>query len=160
MPKAPIIVYKQKLITAMINSYELVSLIDQNYVNENECVGSEHLVYSNIYPYYYIPEVQTNMKTYVLLKVDISKRIDNMYDRVKVYILIFTHQDIMKVQSSNGTRVDLISDIITKMFNNRDDFGFGEMVLTSNCEISINTTYRGRELIFMVDEFNSSICDE
>ena len=46
------------------------------------------------------------------------------------------------------------------LFNGRDDFGFGEMELKSNAEININTTYRGRELRFFVEDFNADACKD
>lgn len=122
------------------------------------CEESESLVYKNIFPFYYIPETQTEAKSYVVLKVDFPRRIDKMYKNVRVYILIFCHQDIMQVQNANGTRIDLMSEVVESLFNTRDDFGFGEMVLSSDCEVNINNTYRGREMIFTVEDFNSDAC--
>ena len=71
-----------------------------------------------------------------------------------------SHQDIMKVEDASGTRIDLMGEIIEDLFNGRDDFGFGEMELKSNVEININTTYRGRELRFVVEDFNSDACKD
>ena len=66
----------------------------------------------------------------------------------------------MKVEDENGTRIDLMGEIIEDLFNGRDDFGFGEMELKSNAEININTTYRGRELRFFVEDFNADACKD
>ena len=64
------------------------------------------------------------------------------------------------MKCKNGTRIDLMGEIVEELFNGRDDFGFGEMELKSNVEININTTYRGRELRFVVEDFNSDACKD
>ena len=83
-----------------------------------------------------------------------------IYNKAEVYICVMSHQDIMIVEDAGGTRIDLMGEIIEDLFNGRDDFGFGEMELKSNTEININTTYRGRELRFFVEDFNADACKD
>ena len=155
---SPIVRYKNKLITSISSSPDLVELVNSDYVDNGECVDSRRLVYKQFFPYYYIPETQTEAKSYVIMKVNGLGIKGKLYNKVEVYICVMSHQDIMECKG--GTRIDLMGEIVEELFNGRDDFGFGEMELKSNIEININTTYRGRELRFVVEDFNSDACKD
>lgn len=157
---SPIKRYKKKLMSTIVTSPELVSLVNDDYVEDGECVDSDYLVYKQFFPYYYIPETQTEAKPYVIMKVNGLGVKEKLYNKVEVYICVMSHQDIMKVADTSGTRIDLMGEIIEELFNGRDDFGFGEMELKSNMEVNINTTYRGRELRFLVEDFNADACKD
>ena len=155
---SPIVRYKKKLMSAIITSPELVELVNDDYVEDGECVDSDYLIYKQFFPYYYIPETQTETKSYVIMKVNGLGIRGKLYNKVEVYICVMSHQDIMEVKG--GTRIDLMGEIVEELFNGRDDFGFGEMELKSDVEVNINTTYRGRELRFVVEDFNSDACKD
>lgn len=157
---SPINRYKKKLMSAIITSPELVELVNDDYVEDGECVDSDHLIYKQFFPYYYIPETQTETKSYVIMKVNGLGIRGKIYNKVEVYICVMAHQDIMEIKGKGGARIDLMGEIVEELFNGRDDFGFGEMELKSNIEININTTYRGRELRFLVEDFNSDACKD
>ena len=155
---SPIVRYKNKLITSISSSPDLVELVNADYVDNGECVDSRRLVYKQFFPYYYIPETQTEAKPYVIMKVNGLGIMGKLYNKVEVYICVMSHQDIMECKG--GTRIDLMGEIVEELFNGRDDFGFGEMELKSNVEININPTYRGRELRFVVEDFNADACKD
>lgn len=157
---SPITRYKRKLLSSIVNSPELISLIDNNYVIDGECVDvDDGLVYKQIFPFYYIPETQDKQLAYVMMKVNGLGIRNKIYNKVEVYICVAAHQGIMQVKNGNGTRIDLMGEIIEELFNGRDDFGFGEMDLAMNYEDSINNTHRCRILKFVVEDFNSSACE-
>ena len=156
---SPIVRYKKKLITAIVTSPELVTLINDDYIDENgECVDSDELIYKQIFPYYYIPETQNEQKSYVIMKVNGLGIKNKIYNKAEVFICVISHQGIMKAKG--GTRIDKMGEIVEELFNGRDDFGFGEMELVSNIESEINTTHRCRILRFMVEDFNSDACKD
>ena len=48
---SPIVRYKQNLFPAIVKSPELVTLINDDYIDENgECVDSDELIYKQIFP--------------------------------------------------------------------------------------------------------------
>ena len=157
---SPITRYKSKLMSSIINSPELIALVNDSYIEDGEIIDANGLVYKQIFPFYYIPDTQTETLSYVLMKVNGLGVSGKIYNKAEVYICVMSHQDIMKVEDANGTRIDLMGEIIEDLFNGRDDFGFGEMELKSNAEININTTYRGRELRFFVEDFNADACKD
>lgn len=157
---SPITRYKNKLMSSIINSPELIALVNDSYIEDGEIIDANGLVYKQIFPFYYIPDTQTETLSYVIMKVNGLGVSGKIYNKAEVYICVMSHQDIMKVEDAGGTRIDLMGEIIEDLFNGRDDFGFGEMELKSNAEININTTYRGRELRFFVEDFNADACKD
>lgn len=156
---SPIVRYKKKLMSCIVNSPELISLINENYVEDGECTNADELIYKQIFPFYYIPETQTETLAYVIMKVDGLGINNKIYNKATVYICVISHQDIMETRRG-GTRIDLMGEIIEDLFNGKDDFGFGEMELKSNIEDSINSTHRCRVLKFAVEDFNSDACQD
>ena len=157
---SPITRYKNKLMSSIINSPKLIALVNDSYIEDGEIIDANDLVYKQIFPFYYIPDTQTETLSYVIMKVNGLGVSGKIYNKAEVYICVMSHQDIMKVEDAGGTRIDLMGEIIEDLFNGRDDFGFGEMELKSNAEININTTYRGRELRFFVEDFNADACKD
>lgn len=157
---SPITRYKRKLVSAIVNSPDLISLIDDKYIIDGECIDADDLIYKQIFPHYYIPETQDEQLAYILMKVNglgIRKKI---YNRVEVYIYVVAHQGIMQVKNGDGTRIDMMGEIVEDLFNGNDDFGFGEMELVGNYEDSINNLHRCRVLRFTVEDFNSDACKD
>lgn len=156
---SPIIRYKRKLISSIVNSPDLISLINSDYIEDGECVDSENLVYKQIFPFYYIPDTQKEAKSYVIMKVNGLGMKNKIYNKAEVIICVISHQDIMEMKTGE-TRIDLMGEKIEELFNGRDDFGFGEMELKFNHEDEINTNHRCRILKFMVEDFNADACKD
>lgn len=156
---SPISRYKRKLITSIVNSPDLITLVNDDYVEDGECVNSDDLIYQQIFPYYYIPETQTEAQSYVIMKVNGLGIKNKIYNKAEVYICVVSHQERMQAKGG-GTRIDLMGEVIEELFNGRDDFGFGEMELISNIESEVNSTHRCRILRFMVEDFNADACPD
>lgn len=157
---SPITRYKKKLMTSIVTSPDLITLVNNKYINEDgECENSDELIYKQIFPYYYIPETQTEAQSYVIMKVNGLGIKNKIYNKAEVYICVVSHQDAMK-SKGGGTRIDLMGEAVEELFNGRDDFGFGEMELVSNIESEINTNHRCRILRFMVEDFNADACSD
>lgn len=154
---SPITRYKKKLVTSIATSPDLVSLLNEEYVEDGECVDSDELIYKQIFPYYFIPETQNDQKSYVIMKVNGLGLKNKIYNKAEVYICVISHQGCMKT-NDGGTRIDLMGEIVEELFNGRDDFGFGEMELVSNVESEINANHRCRILRFVVEDFNADAC--
>ena len=156
---SPIIRYKRKLISSIVNSPNLISLINSDYIEDGECVDSEKLVYKQIFPFYYIPDTQKEAKSYVIMKVNGLGMKNKIYNKAEVIICVISHQDIMEMKTGE-TRIDSMGEMIEELFNGRDDFGFGEMELKFNHEDEINTNHRCRVLKFVVEDFNADACSD
>lgn len=158
---SPITRYKIKLMSTMINSPDLINLVNDKYTEDNLCnENTDELIYKQLFPFYYIPDVQTDKLSYIMMKIDIFGTKKKLYNRVDVYICVMSHQDCMQVQNEPGTRIDLMAECVERLFSGRDDFGFGEMALVGNQESSITDKHRCRILRFSVEDFNANACKD
>lgn len=123
----------------------------------------EDLVYKRIFPFYYIPDVITNVNTYIMIEIDIRSN-----NRVKLYaypVITFTvlcHQDDMKLSLSgiSATRADYLAELIDKKYNGAKGFGIGKLELRTNIAGNLNEKFRFRQLTFYGVDLNDGLCGE
>lgn len=141
------------------------TIIDALGLNESE--SPDDLVWVRLYPHYYIPQTEDEVKTYILVEIDIPERRKNYYKSesdVWVYptivFYVLTHQEDMKLDmlGESGTRMDYLSELVEDKYEGRTGFGLGELQLKSDVAGSINTTYRFRQLIFEAVDVDDSVC--
>ena len=65
---SPITRYKSKLMSSIINSPELIALVNDSYIEDGEIIDANGLVYKQIFPFYYIPDTQTEALAKLSLK--------------------------------------------------------------------------------------------
>lgn len=145
--------YKNDVLLALINDEQIT-----NTINAPE---EENLIYTRIFPYQYVPETQTVVATYITMTVDIPRVSANnawVYPRLTLYIIC--HQDTMELHLAgvNSTRIDYLSSLIDKLFNNSSALGYGQLLLVSNVESSISSTHRCRKMVFDTMDLNNNLC--
>ena len=146
--------YKNSIISDLINNQEIVDAIDSE--------DSENLIYQNIFPYQYVPDLADKVITYITMTVDIptvSKNAIWAYPRLTLYVI--SHQNHMKLDlpSISTTRNDYISGLIDEMLNGSDKYGYGRLELLSNIESSLNSTFKYRQLVFKTVDLNKGMCE-
>ena len=67
---SPITRYKSKLMSSIINSPELIALVNDSYIEDGEIIDANGLVYKQIFQFQYIPDTQTDALSYVIMKVN------------------------------------------------------------------------------------------
>ena len=154
-------IYKDEIMKSIYNDYELVRLIDENYVDTTTkaTINSRDLVYKKIFPYYYNPETIKESIAFILIQVDTPRNKGELIKEMLITITCVSNQDIMRIPFGLGTRIDQMGTCVDRLFNARDDLGFGYLELMSARERSLDNRHRYRELIFKVDEFNISRCN-
>lgn len=153
--------YKREIINTIINDYELVRLIDDNYVDmtDESTIDADDLRYVNIFPYYYNPETVVEEKCFIFMTVDTPNVKNSLIKDMEVTIIVVANQGLMRVDyDDSGTRIDQMSACVDRLFNGFETMGFGELALYSNREGSIDTRHRCRTLKFRVEDFNQSRC--
>jgi hypothetical protein len=155
--------YKQQIINTILNDYELVKLIDLNYIDDTDesTVDADDLIYVNIFPYYYNPDTIVEEKCFIFMTVDTPRVQDDLIKDMQITIIVVANQGLMKVPyNSFGTRIDQMGACVDRLFNGRPDIGFGTLSLLSNYEGSIDPKHRCRTLKFKVEDFNQSRCSQ
>lgn len=112
--------------------------------------------HSNIRPFLFIPETQTEVKHYVCCQVNFEET--PKYNSIEKYALITFTIFVNGKDSVDGStgipRHDLISTIIREKINWSNIFG-NQCVLISNKESTTDNNYLVRTLVFKITNLNS-----
>lgn len=164
--------YKEKIHDALLNNAELLyalnneelesELFDGDKLNIDEDTGEllgEVDRYfgdnSNIRPYLFIPDTQTDVKHYVCYQVafDELPRYSNIQKYTEITFNIFVNGKDRTDKLTGIPRHDLIASIIRDRFNWSNIFGM-QTHLVSSKESTTDNNYLVRTLIFQVVDTN------
>ena len=146
--------YKDKLISVFLNSKDICELMLNN--NSYTQSDAENLLYSQIFPYLYSNETQTEVLPYLCVEADISAIPANNIKNMKLTIWVYCHKDDMKYSKDgySGTKADILADMAERELRKSEDkFGIGKLQLQSVVNFSPNNNYYGKQLIYSISDF-------
>lgn len=110
----------------------------------------------NIFPNPYIPDTQSQVKTYICLDIYVPKIKDKLFKDVQIVVDIFSH----KSASTYGgkSRVDLICIEVDKFLNGNMDFGIDSVDLVSVLPYCPGADFFGKQIIYNVQNINQRRC--
>lgn len=152
-----ITIYKSKLMKTMLSDKKIVALLT-NSDEESTLVPNTTLAYTQVFPYDFIPEPSTEQTSFICFDIDVPRTQTCAVKDVYIYIYIFTHKDLMRVQGE-GIRTDLIASRVDYIINGDTSYGFGKVELQSLSRISPVSDFQGRILKYYVQDFNR-ICEK
>lgn len=142
--------YKNRLMEDLLTSKEIVSLLGDNF---EESVPPEGLMYSQVFPFEYVPSTVEEGRTYICCDVDIQKSMNKTFLLPVIYIWVFTHKSKMRL-SGGGIRVDKLCSEIAKKINGSRYYGLGELDLYSVKRFAPLSEYQGKVMMFQAKDFN------
>lgn len=167
--------YKEKIHDALLNNAELLyalnneelesELFDGDKLNIDEDTGEllgEVDRYfgdnSNIRPYLFIPDTQTDVKHYVCYQVlfDELPRYSNIQKYTEITFNIFVNGKDRTDKLTGIPRHDLIASIIREKFNWSSIFGMQTHLISSKESVTDNN-YLVRTLVFQVLDLNGIV---
>lgn len=167
--------YKEKIHDALLNNAELLyalnneelesELFDGDKLNIDEDTGEllgEVDRYfgdnSNIRPYLFIPDTQTDVKHYVCYQVafDELPRYSNIQKYTEITFNIFVNGKDRTDKLTGIPRHDLIASIIRERFNWSNIFGMQTHLISSKESVTDNN-YLVRTLIFQIVDTNGIV---
>ncbi len=118
----------------------------------------ENLIYSQIFPYLYVDDTQTEVLSYLCVEVDIPRIPTNTVKDMKLIIWAYCHKNGMRYSKKGyiGTRADILADMVERQLRESDKFGIGKLQLMSCSYFSPNKEYYGRQLIYNMPDFKIS----
>ena len=165
--------YKEKIHDALLSNAELLyalnneelesELFDGDKLNideeTGELLGEVDRYFgdnSNIRPYLFIPETQTDVKHYICYQVmfDELPRYPNIQKYTEITFNIFVNGKDRTDKLTGIPRHDLIASIIREKFNWSNIFGMQTHLISSKESITDNN-YLVRTLIFQITDANS-----
>jgi hypothetical protein len=151
-----IILCKQKIGSALVNSDEIIEMLNES------CVGrGDELLYENIFPFQKAPDTEEEKKTYICYTVDtnISSSRSRVFENITIAIYVVTHQDLMRCKY-NGTRIDFVGSMVIDLLNDKNFFGLGDFEKVSDTEGSADFLHRYREIVFTTKGLNTDMCGD
>jgi hypothetical protein len=152
-----IIEYRNKIISAICESPELVKLLGEEKVRDPE----EVIPWKWVFPHEFIPDTITEMNRYI--NFEISTTIDsqnNVYKDISIYFYILSHQDVIHYKEKGRSYLwyDKVVCELDNIFNEHDILGIGgTMQLVSNIPYFPQQKFKGRVLKFVVKDFNNGL---
>ena len=167
--------YKEKIHDALLNNAELLyalnneelesELFDGDKLNidkeTGELLGEVDRYFgdnSNIRPYLFIPDTQTDVKHYVCYQVSFDElpRYSNIQKYTEITFNIFVNGKDRTDKLTGIPRHDLIASIIRERFNWSSIFGMQTHLISSKESVTDNN-YLVRTLIFQVLDLNGIV---
>ncbi len=142
--------YKNQLMHDLLTNERIVRLLTDDCGMVSE---PEKLMYSQVFPYEYIPGTIVHGQTFICCDVDIRRVTSKTFLTPTMYIWVFTHKSKMKLPEG-GVRVDKLCCEIAKAINGSRYYGLGELNLQSTSRFAPITDYLGKVLTFQTTDFN------
>ena len=135
--------YKNKFVEDIVTNETIVNLLDGEFTEE----GQRKLVYSQVYPYEFIPDTIEEATTFICCDVDIQEVIDKTYLVPVIYVWVFTHKSKLRLPTG-GVRTDKICSEVAKEINGSRFYGLGETNLSSVRRFAPMSDYQGKVMTF------------
>ncbi len=162
-------IYRQNLIQRIINDQTICELVLRRLITDmdDDTISTEML--QHVFRFRKVPKVAEIQTTYITMFIQGRKSsINDVYKRCKIYVYIFSHEDIIDVKISEvgavGSesrkrlgylRTDLIDERIEDLFNGYRDLGsMGVLKLVNADDLYIGDGYHGRQLEFETTDLN------
>ena len=145
--------YKNELLSVFTTSEDICELLFNKKPYTEEDV--DNLIYSQVFPYLYVDETQTDVKTYICCEVDIPRVPTGTIKDMKLIIWAYCHKEGMKYSKKGyvGTKVDILADMIERQLRDSDKFGIGKLQLQSVTYFFPNNKYYGKQMIYNMPDF-------
>lgn len=114
------------------------------------------LLYKNIFPFGFMPDIQTEVGSYVTIEYDDFRLSRNSeFKNGFVVFSAYCHTDIIK--TNYGSRLLLLYEEIDKLFNERN-LGVGKLSFVTGKKIStLKHPYYGHYLVYKITDFNTKV---
>ena len=145
--------YKTDLLQAFLNNEKIVTYIGNN---DKEIQDPVDLIGVNVFPFPYVPDTETEVKTYICRDIYVPRVKDMIFKDVQIVLNIFSHKEMGTYKGKS--RVDLINIEVDKILNGSYDFGIDKVDLVSVMPYVPNSKFSGKQIIYNVPNFNQRRC--
>lgn len=145
--------YKTDLLHSFINNEKIVTYIGNK---DKEIQDPVDLIGINVFPFPYVPDTETEVKTYICMDIYVPKVKDMIFKDVQIVLNIFSHKEMGTYKGKS--RVDLINIEVDKILNGSYDFGIDKVDLVSVMPYVPNNKFSGKQIVYNVPNFNQRRC--
>lgn len=142
--------YKNQLVKDLVTNERIVELMTDKAVSVEDAAS---LIYTQVFPYEYIPSTVEQGQTFICCDVDIQKSLNSLYMSPCIYVWVFTHKSLLHLDEG-GVRTDALCAAIAESLNGSYYYGIGELDLYSVRRFAPIADYQGKLMTFNTTEFN------
>lgn len=142
--------YKNQLMDDMLTNAKILELLSDDCAQNTK---PEEYIYSQVFPYEYVPDTVEHGQTFICCEVDIGDVRNKTFLNPRIYVWVFTHKSKVRLPRG-GIRMDKLSSEIVKTINGSRMYGLGTLNLVSVKRFSPVTDYQGRILVFDAKDYN------
>lgn len=143
--------YKNQLMEDLLTNETILRLLN----DDNEITDTpEKLMYTQVFPYEYIPDTVEHGYTFICCDVDVQRAQNKTFLTPVLYIWEFTHKSKLRLPDGGGVRTDRLASEIAKTINGSRMYGLGELDLYSAKRFAPLMDYQGKVLVFLATDFN------
>jgi len=137
---------KTTILLRLIEDERIVKCLVNNQLNFLDTPISSNfditsLIYSQIFPYRFVPQIQTEPKTFITMKFNYKPNGDT-YKYGSIVFYLFTHNSLLTTDYGS-LRYDLLLNYIDESFNSTRGLGFGKLSFYDMDDILINENFSG-----------------
>ena len=120
--------------------------------------NADELINLCVFDYNKIPDTTQVTRNFITIQVNIP-RIEkgSVWREVITIVRVITHISKMDL-TGKGNRMDYISAELDELLSEREDFGYGQMLITSNVEGAISDNWLARTMTFTSTNSNVLFC--
>lgn len=144
--------YKGRISGQLLDSPEICEvLLGENYTEEQV----DELLYSQMFPYLYVDETQTEVLPYICFEVTVPTVPTHTVKCLQLTIWAYCHKECMKYSKKgySGTRADIMADMVERCLRDSERFGIGKLEFKYTDVFSPANKYYGRKVIFYAYDF-------
>ena len=148
--------YKQLIMLKLLESQDICKAVyyqTENFLDLADIEDPTEIVYKNIFPHSFVPEVDDTAKTYLAIHFKRFRSINNYFKSGLIYVSVFTHKSLFKT-NYGVTRIDFLLNKIDECLNGLRGIGLGELEFYEMDEFTVNNSYSGAYLSYKPVDFN------
>lgn len=142
--------YKNQLMDDLLTNRKIVHLLCDG---EKAIDDPRELVYTQVFPYEYIPDTVQHGKTFICCDVDVGRSLNKTFLLPTLYIWVFTHRSKLRLPEG-GVRTDKLACEIAEKINGSRCYGLGELDFYSIKRFAPVSDYQGKVMTFQAQDFN------
>lgn len=147
--------YKNTILLKLINNDNLVRAVNnpESDFLTNPVADPSSIIYSNLFPYKFVPDIQSGEKTFITMMFSDFQLVNTVYKSGCIWFYVFTHKNLMKTDYGI-LRSDYIINQIDEVMNQSRELGIGKLQFEGMSDFSVSEDYLGGWIKYKNYDFN------
>lgn len=144
-----------EVLVALLSSQDLCKLLyykEKNPLSQPNIDNPSQLIYNNIYPYRYVPEIQVDVDSYITVVFGKFRNVNGYFKAGRITFNILCHHSLERI--NQGSRIFSIMNEIDKIFNDKDVASMFKLKFKESDELLIKPPFVGYYIEFETYDLN------